>query len=71
MWMHGIRRLPVLKDGRPVGIISTSEIAEHALACNLCMERIFEEFERREKIDGHYPLTDEIIGRLRKAGLRP
>jgi signal-transduction protein with cAMP-binding, CBS, and nucleotidyltransferase domain len=49
MWLHGYRKLPVLKGGRPVGIISTSEIAEHALACNFCMEKIFRELERREK----------------------
>jgi CBS domain-containing protein len=35
MWMHRRRKLPVLESERPVGIISTVEIAEYALACNL------------------------------------
>jgi hypothetical protein len=48
MWMYGCRKLPVLEGARPVEI-STAEIAEHALACNICMENIFENLDRRER----------------------
>ena len=49
MGIHRHRRLPVLEGEKPVGIISTAEIAEHALACNSCMQNIFGELEKTEK----------------------
>jgi CBS domain-containing protein len=46
---HGYRRIPVLEGGKPVGIISVADIAEHALTCNLCMENIFRELKKAER----------------------
>jgi CBS domain-containing protein len=46
---QGYRRVPVVENGKPVGIISVADIAEHALTCNLCMQNIFKELKKAEK----------------------
>jgi CBS domain-containing protein len=46
---QGFRRVPVVENGKPVGIISIADIAEHALTCNLCMQNIFKELRKAEK----------------------
>lgn len=46
---HGYRRIPVLEGEKPVGIISTADIAEHAQTCNLCMQNIFRELKKAER----------------------
>ncbi|MDD1752393.1 MAG: CBS domain-containing protein [Methanotrichaceae archaeon] len=46
---HGYRRIPVLKDGKPIGILSVADIAEHAKTCNLCMQNIFKELTKSER----------------------
>jgi hypothetical protein len=60
----GIRKLPILKGGRPVGIISTAEIAEHALACNFCIEKILGDLERREKKNGTRQSANQVEDEL-------
>jgi signal-transduction protein with cAMP-binding, CBS, and nucleotidyltransferase domain len=37
MGSQGYRRIPVSKEGKPIGILSVADIAEHAKTCNLCM----------------------------------
>ncbi len=46
---HGYRRVPVLEGGKPVGIISIADLADHAATCNLCMQNIFKELKKAEK----------------------
>ncbi len=46
---HGYRRVPVLEDGKPVGVISVADLADHAATCNLCMQNIFKELKKAEK----------------------
>jgi CBS domain-containing protein len=46
---HGYRRIPVLEGEKPVGIISTADIAEPAQTCNLCMQNIFRELKKAER----------------------
>jgi CBS domain-containing protein len=46
---QGYRRVPVVENGKPVGIISIADIAEHALTCNLCMQNIFKELKKAER----------------------
>ncbi len=46
---HGYRRVPVLEGGKPVGVISVADLADHAATCNLCMQNIFKELKKAEK----------------------
>ena len=32
MGLHGIRRVPVVRDGRPVGIVSRTDLLRHAIS---------------------------------------
>lgn len=45
----GYRRIPIVEEERPVGIISTADIAEHARGCNACMQNIFSEVAKAER----------------------
>ena len=49
MGSQGYRRIPVSKDGKPIGILSIADIAEHAKTCNLCMQNIFKELTKAER----------------------
>jgi len=46
---NGYRRVPVVKDGKLVGVISVADLAEHAVTCNLCMQNIFRELKKAER----------------------
>ncbi|MCR3884862.1 CBS domain-containing protein [Methanotrichaceae archaeon M04Ac] len=46
MGEYGYRRLPVVQEGEPVGIISIADLAEHAKTCNLCTQNIMNELQR-------------------------
>jgi CBS domain-containing protein len=39
----GYRRIPVVENEKPVGIISVADIVEHAKTCTSCMTNIFSE----------------------------
>lgn len=41
----GYRRLPVVQEGEPVGIISISDLAEHAKTCDRCTQSIMKELQ--------------------------
>ncbi len=43
------RRVPVVKDERLVGIISTADIAAHARECNVCINNILNEVAKAVK----------------------
>jgi len=49
MGEHGYRRVPVVEAGKPLGIISIADIAEHAKTCNLCAQSIMKELQKAEK----------------------
>jgi predicted transcriptional regulator len=46
---QGYRRIPVLDGGKPIGIRSVADIAEHAKTCNLCMQNVFKELAKAER----------------------
>ncbi len=46
---QGYRRIPVLEGGKPIGILSVADIAEHAKTCNLCMQNISKELTKSER----------------------
>lgn len=60
MHEHGFRHLPVLEDGRPVGVIS----ARHALDPEL--EEFTAEAERRKHIQRRAPASRASSGRLKR-----
>ncbi len=39
----GYRRIPVVKNEKPVGIISVADIVEHAKTCTSCVDNILSE----------------------------
>ena len=43
------RRVPVVQDGRLMGIVSTADIAEHARTCNVCIDNILNEVAKAER----------------------
>lgn len=45
----GYRRVPVVEDEKPVGIISVADIVEHARTCNICMTNILSEAAKAER----------------------
>jgi CBS domain-containing protein len=45
----GFRRIPVVEDGKPVGIISVADIVEHARTCTECMTNILSEAAKAER----------------------
>ncbi len=45
----GYRRIPIVEKGRPVGIISSADIVEHAKTCSICMENILKEVAKSGK----------------------
>ena len=49
MGEHGYRRVPVVEGGRPVGIVSIVDMAEHAKTCDLCSEYIMRELQKSER----------------------
>jgi CBS domain-containing protein len=49
MGEQGYRRIPVVENGKPVGIISTADLAEYALACTMLMQNIFKELKKAER----------------------
>lgn len=46
MGEYGYRRLPVIREGEPVGIISVADLAEHAKTCELCTQNIMKELQK-------------------------
>lgn len=46
---NGIRRVPVVQGERLMGIISAADIAEHARACSICMNNLFNEIAKAER----------------------
>ncbi|MDD1758753.1 MAG: CBS domain-containing protein [Methanotrichaceae archaeon] len=49
MGSQGYRRIPVSAGGKPIGILSVANIAEHAKTRNLCMQNIFKELMKAER----------------------
>ncbi|MDW7726490.1 MAG: CBS domain-containing protein [Candidatus Methanoperedens sp.] len=49
MGEHGYRRIPVVEEGKPVGVISVADIAEHAKTCNMCMQNLFAEIVKAKR----------------------
>lgn len=45
----GYRRIPIVENERPVGIISIADIVEHARTCNACTKNILNEVAKSEK----------------------
>ncbi len=45
----GFRRIPVVENGKPVGIISVADIVEHAKTCTACMTNILCEAAKAER----------------------
>jgi len=45
----GFRRIPVVEDGKPVGIISVADIVEHARTCTVCMTNILNEAAKAQR----------------------
>ena len=45
----GFRRIPVVEDGKPVGIISVADIVEHARTCTVCMTNILSEASKAQR----------------------
>ncbi len=45
----GYRRIPIVENERPVGIISAADIVEHARTCSACMGNIFNEVAKAER----------------------
>ncbi len=45
----GFRRIPVVENGKPVGIISVADIVEHAKTCTACMTNILCEIAKAER----------------------
>lgn len=45
----GYRRIPVVEDERPVGILSIADIVEHARTCTACTKNILNEVSKSEK----------------------
>ncbi|KAB2946023.1 MAG: inosine-5'-monophosphate dehydrogenase [Candidatus Methanoperedens nitroreducens] len=45
----GFRRIPVVENGKPVGIISVADIVEHARTCTECMTNILSEAAKAER----------------------
>ncbi len=43
MARHGIRHLPVLEDGRPIGMVSSRDVVSHQLSANRAMQRAAEQ----------------------------
>ncbi len=43
------RRIPVVESEKLVGIISTADIAKHAITCDACMRNIFTEVAKAER----------------------
>jgi CBS domain-containing protein len=46
---RGYRRIPVVENGKPVGIISIADLAEQALGCTMLMQNIFRELKKAER----------------------
>jgi CBS domain-containing protein len=49
MGEQGYRRVPIVGDGKLLGIISIADLAEHALSCKLCIEDILREAKKAER----------------------
>ncbi len=49
MGERGYRRMPVVENNKPIGILSMADIAAHAKGCNLCTEGILEEISKSER----------------------
>ena len=49
MGSQGYRRIPVVEEGKPVGIISVADIVGHALTCSVCMQNISKELMKSER----------------------
>ncbi len=45
----GYRRIPVVENEKPVGIISVADIVEHAKTCTACMTNILSEAAKAER----------------------
>ena len=45
----GYRRIPVVENEKPVGIISVADIVEHAKTCTACMTNILCEAAKAER----------------------
>jgi CBS domain-containing protein len=45
----GYRRIPVVENEKPVGIISVADIVEHAKTCTACMTNILSEASKAER----------------------
>lgn len=43
------RRVPVVQDGKLIGIVSTADIAEHARTCSVCIDNILNEAAKAER----------------------
>ncbi len=43
------RRVPVVQDGKLMGIVSTADIAEHARTCDVCIDNILNEVAKAER----------------------
>ena len=46
---RGYRRIPVVENEKPVGIISVADIVEHARTCTTCMMNILSEAAKAER----------------------
>jgi len=49
MGQRGYRRMPVIENNRPVGILSAADIADHAKGCNLCTEGLMELLRKTQR----------------------
>ncbi len=43
------RRVPVVQDGKLMGIVSTADIAEHVRTCDVCIDNILNEVAKAKR----------------------
>jgi CBS domain-containing protein len=43
------RRVPVVQDGKLMGIVSTADIAEHVRTCDVCVDNILNEVAKAKR----------------------
>ena len=49
MGEQGYRRVPVVDDGKLLGLISIADLAKHAMSCEPCMKDILREAKKAER----------------------
>jgi CBS domain-containing protein len=49
MGENKFRRVPVVQDGKLMGIVSTADIAEHVRTCDVCIDNILNEVAKAKR----------------------